>query len=271
MSRTSRSSRHQKLGNLTESGLGLGAPGGIGGSSTEVHVGSVHESREERLKKREEDKELKKQAIELRAFNLAKRREREDATAANGGIVPEGMENEQEKEVRRAREEKERTKEAKEEVKRLKAVEKARLAAEKKAIKTGNQSYLPDEIYVPVEEEEPWYLDCEICKKEGWNLVRRRLASLSILMLTLMTFLLLRMTVLRSSLVITATTGNISTVTLCLQRLLPPTEKKFEYRSITPTSTSFAPSVVSIRLVFLMSVKRRHLVSPRLTCRILKK
>lgn len=193
----SRASRHKIFANLANDAGHTAASDA--GSST-----SVNETREERSRKREEEKRAKELAAEQAQLEEIRRLEREAAIEANGGVVPPGMETpaeleqmrlEREKEEKRlareeariAREEQARLREEeskamKREAARARAAAKkaeadaraqemvqARLAAQPPAreVESGRE---PGVVALFVEEP-PWYLACEVCKTEGWNLV----------------------------------------------------------------------------------------------------
>ena len=132
------------------------------------------ESREERLRKREEEKYAREAAIELAEIEQAKAIARDEAIAANGGVVPPGMETPEElarmaevadkERKKREREQKRLQKEA--DAKQARLQKKHERAARIAAVKAAAP---PPE---PEPEDEPWYLDCEVCHKAGWNLVR---------------------------------------------------------------------------------------------------
>ncbi|GAA5985421.1 hypothetical protein JCM5350_007760 [Sporobolomyces pararoseus] len=160
------------------------------------------ESREERLKKREEEKRAREEAEEQKMLDQVREREREEARARNGGVLPYEMMNDQEKaafDAEREREQKRLEKEAekkkREDVKRQRAKERrAELKAEKEAQEAElaefedqinpEPAYVPPPVQqyhqpavaaaaplaVPLNEEPPWYTDCEVCGRQGWNI-----------------------------------------------------------------------------------------------------
>lgn len=167
-SRLSRASRHKVVPQST---------GAVFVEESPVPLAvAASESREERSKKREEEKIAKILAAEQAAIEEVRLAEREAAIAANGGVVPPGMETPEELEAMRIAEEKEAKKNAKENVKLAKEALKKkqkqeRTAAKKKANKELAAQIAAEMALLPLETEEPWFLDCEICQKAGWNQV----------------------------------------------------------------------------------------------------
>jgi hypothetical protein len=158
--RLSRASRHKVIpANPVEE------PGASG-----ISIGATGETREERLRKREEEKFAKMAAIEEAAMKEAARMEREAAIEANGGIVPPGMETPAELAVMREQAERERKRQVKEAWKKKKEAEKKKAKQERAAAKKSEQAAL---LLLPLEvvDEDPWYLDCELCHQAGWNMV----------------------------------------------------------------------------------------------------
>ncbi|GAA5961878.1 hypothetical protein JCM3765_006418 [Sporobolomyces pararoseus] len=160
----------------------------------------VGESREERLKKREEEKRAREEAEEQKMLDQVREREREEARARNGGVLPYEMMNDQEKAAFDAEQErqqkmlqKEAEKKKREDVKRQRAKERrAELKAEKEAqeaelaefedqinpepayvappVQQYHQPAVAAPLAVPLNEEPPWYTDCEVCGRQGWNI-----------------------------------------------------------------------------------------------------
>lgn len=164
-SKLSRASRHKIIANLN------------GGDDSNSETGSskgaaaAQETREDRLRKREEEKKAREAAVEAAQLEEVRRLEREAAIEANGGVVPPGMETPEELETMRLEKEKEERRAAREEAKEVKEAEKR---AQTKAAKEARASGKAVEVH-EVDEEPPWYLDCEICKDAGWNMVSRLL------------------------------------------------------------------------------------------------
>lgn len=167
-SKLSRASRHKIIANLNTSG---------GDDSTSEGGNSAaagQESREERLKKREEEKAAREAAAEQAQLDEIRRMEREAAIKANGGIVPPGMETPEELEQIRLAKEKEERRIAREDAKVSKEQEKKNKAKEAKVARAEAKVVAQAAVVQPVyyaDDEPPWYLDCEICKDAGWNLV----------------------------------------------------------------------------------------------------
>lgn len=157
-SRLSRASRHKIIPNL-----GVAAGDEVVSDSGK----QVTETREERLKKREDEKLAKQAAIEEAAMVEAHSIAREEAIAANGGVVPLGMETPEELAAMRIAEEKEAKRLAREAAKRKKELDKKKVKAEKMA-----QKKRDNEAALLAMEEDPWYLDCQLCGRQGWNQVR---------------------------------------------------------------------------------------------------
>lgn len=135
-----------------------------------MSIGATGETREERLRKREDEKFAKMAAIEAAEMKEAARIEREAAIEANGGIVPPGMETPAELAVMREQAERERKRQVKDVWKKKKEAEKKKAKQERAAAKKSEQAAL---LLLPFEtvDEDPWYLDCELCHQEGWNMV----------------------------------------------------------------------------------------------------
>ncbi|KAK4701503.1 hypothetical protein P7C70_g4727, partial [Phenoliferia sp. Uapishka_3] len=168
LARASRASRHKVLPSvvanddspaISESGDGAG---GL----------TRGETREERLKKREEEKLAREAAAELAAIEEAKALAREEAIAANGGVVPKGMETPEELEIIRIQEEKEAKKREREEKKRAKEAEvkRARDERRKEKAEAAKAAAAAAAAAVEGDQDEPWFMDCELCKSSGWNL-----------------------------------------------------------------------------------------------------
>ena len=155
------------IGSTSDSGRTSGALGG------DLARG---ESREDRLRKREEEKYAREAAIELAAYEEARALAREDAIAANGGVVPPGMETPEELEKMRAQEDKERKKREREDkrIQKEEDVKRARLRKKQEKVQRAKAAQAAQAAAPPAldADEEPWYLDCEVCHKSGWNLVR---------------------------------------------------------------------------------------------------
>ncbi|GAA6025964.1 hypothetical protein JCM11491_002961 [Sporobolomyces phaffii] len=157
------------------------------------------ESREERLKKREDEKRAREEAEEKRLLDEAREAEREEARQRNGGVLPYELMNDQERaefdfhqEQERKRVQKEAEKKKREDIKRQRAKERrAELKAEKEAadaelaefeaeINPHEETYAapvvqqhyqqPPLAAAPLNEEPPWYTDCEVCGRQGWNI-----------------------------------------------------------------------------------------------------
>ncbi|GAA5862828.1 hypothetical protein JCM1840_002290 [Sporobolomyces johnsonii] len=142
------------------------------------------ESREERVRKREAEKRAREEAEEQRQLEELREQEREEAREANGGVLPvELMTAEEKKEWERAqdKERKKRDKDgerkAREDAKKQRAKERrAELKLEREAAaREQAEREAADALAAaaPVEvaaSDEPWYLDCEICQRAGWNL-----------------------------------------------------------------------------------------------------
>ncbi|GAA5942245.1 PHD finger domain-containing protein [Sporobolomyces koalae] len=169
--------------------------GGAAGSKSAQPAG---ESREERLKKREDEKRAREEAEEQKVLEEAREREREEARERNGGVLPYELMNEQEKaafdfeqEREAKRVQKEAEKKKREDIKRQRAKERrAELKAEKEAAEAELAEFEAeinpqDEVYAapaqqyqhqvpvaaaPLNEEPPWYTDCEVCGRQGWNI-----------------------------------------------------------------------------------------------------
>ncbi|ORY62839.1 hypothetical protein BCR35DRAFT_308868 [Leucosporidium creatinivorum] len=156
-SKLSRASRHKIIANLN---------GEDSTSETGSSKGAVQETREDRLRKREEEKAAREAAAEAAQMEEVKRLEREAAIAANGGVVPPGMETPEELEAMRLEKEKEEKRIAREQAKEAKEADKK---ARTKAAKEARASAKAVEVQ-ETDEEPPWYLDCEICKDAGWNM-----------------------------------------------------------------------------------------------------
>lgn len=176
-SKLSRASRHKIIANLNG---GEDSNSETGSSK----VGTVQESREDRLKKREEEKKAREAAAEAAQMEEVRRLEREAAIEANGGVVPPGMETPEELEAMRIEKEKEEMRIAREEAKEAKEADKK---ARNKAAKEARASVKAVEVQ-ECDEEPPWYLDCEICKDAGWNMVSRVSLELSFAQLTIPPF-----------------------------------------------------------------------------------
>lgn len=174
-SRLSRASRHKILPSLANGGEGAAS-----GSGSEAPAPPT-ETREERLRKREEEKIARELEAERLAIEEATRIAREEAIAANGGVVPPGMETPEEL----AEMERKKAKEEKKKAKELAMAGKANVAATKdaerkkakaaRAIARRKERIAEAKLAAEgpkVDEEEPWYLDCEVCLKQGWNQVR---------------------------------------------------------------------------------------------------
>ncbi|GAA5966943.1 hypothetical protein JCM8115_006216 [Rhodotorula mucilaginosa] len=147
------------------------------------------ESREERLRKREEEKRRHEEEEEKRLLAEAREREREEARAKNGGVLPvelmtaeERAAHEAELAQAAARDEAEQKKKAREEAKRARARERrAELKAERDAaLKEEQEAAARAEAAraaqaaqaaqaVQSADDDSWYLDCEICGLAGWN------------------------------------------------------------------------------------------------------
>ncbi|GAA5915308.1 uncharacterized protein JCM6883_002393 [Sporobolomyces salmoneus] len=159
------------------------------------------ESREDRLKKREEEKRARTELEEQRMLDQVREQEREEARMRNGGVLPYEMMNDQEKanyefeqEKEQKRLQKEAEKKKREDIKRQRAKERrAELKAEKEAADAElaefeaeinphqepvyaapvQQYHQPQPglpIPNPLAEEPPWYTDCEVCGRQGWNI-----------------------------------------------------------------------------------------------------
>jgi hypothetical protein len=164
-SRSSRASRHQ----IVAPSLFEPNPRGYSPQTSMT----IQETREERLIKREEEKNARILAAEEALIDEAKSKAREEAIAANGGNVPPGWETPEELEVIRLAAEKEQRMIDRDALRLRKDIEKKRIAEEKKVVKKAKKdAILSEQSTLLATEEEPWYLDCEICNKEGWNLVR---------------------------------------------------------------------------------------------------
>lgn len=248
--------------------------GGANASAGSNHKQSslpVGESREERLKKREDEKRAREEAEEQKMLEQVREREREEARARNGGVLPYEMMNEQEKanydfeqEKETKRLQKEAEKKKREDVKvchppglcgfnvhtyslvcigssqRQRAKERrAELKAEKEAAEAELAEFEaeinpPEPAYAapvqqyhqqapplaaPLNEEPPWYTDCEVCGRQGWNIVseisrlpqHRSLARL--LLLTRCCIIFVRTTVSRRFAASNAKNGNTCLVT----------------------------------------------------------
>ncbi|GAA5824562.1 hypothetical protein JCM10212_001842, partial [Sporobolomyces blumeae] len=195
-----------------------GAGAGLGTGSGSGATKPVGESREERLRKREEEKRAREEAEEKRALDELREREREEAREKNGGVLPYEMMDDEEKEAfdkqqekERKRLEKEQEKKKKEDLKRARARERrAELKAQREAAEQ-EQAEFEAEINPPesdeaapaatayghvdpyaahaqaaaaqvpmpqpamavaagASEEPPWYTDCEVCGRQGWNI-----------------------------------------------------------------------------------------------------
>lgn len=101
--RASRAARHQ-VRSYTDDGHSA-APAAESDSGT---PGVKGESREERLRKREEEKRAREEAEERRLLEEAREQEREQARAANGGVLPYELMNDEEKAAWEKQQEKER-------------------------------------------------------------------------------------------------------------------------------------------------------------------
>ncbi|BGP45075.1 hypothetical protein JCM10450v2_000892 [Rhodotorula kratochvilovae] len=195
--RATRAARHQ-VRSYTDDGLTLfgagepsdsGTPGASGG-------GAKGESREDRLRKREEEKRAREEAEERKLVEELREQEREEARKANGGVLPVELMNEEEKRAWDKLQEKERKKNdgdakkrAKEDAKKararerraeLKAERDAEAAAEAEAIALAEQQAAAQAqahaaaqaqaaAAAAAAADDPWYLDCEICQAAGWN------------------------------------------------------------------------------------------------------
>lgn len=163
----SRASRHKIIANLNINGDDSTSDGGSTGK------GGVQETREERLKKRAEEKAAREAALEAAQIEQIKKMEREAAIAANDGVVPPGMETEEELQAMRVEEEKEARRVAKEQARLEKEAEARQQQTQRgKGGKAVKAEPPPAPVFIEqVSDEPPWYLDCEICKDAGWNLV----------------------------------------------------------------------------------------------------
>lgn len=172
-SKLSRASRHKIIANLN---------GEDSTSDASSSKGGAPETREERLKKREEEKRAREAAIEAAQIEQIRKMEREAAIASNGGVVPAGLETEEELKEQSKEEEKETQRVAREQA-RMEKEAAAEAAVADKTVKQptpkgksakpvkASPAPPPPALVEVVSEEPPWYLDCEICKDAGWNLV----------------------------------------------------------------------------------------------------
>ncbi|KAL8286836.1 hypothetical protein RQP46_004364 [Phenoliferia psychrophenolica] len=169
LARASRASRHRVLAAtaLSEAEAETAVPHPPPGAALDRG-----ESREDRLRKREEEKYAREAAAELAAVEEAKALAREEAIAANGGVVPPGMETPEELEKMREAEEKERKKREREVKREQKEAELKKQRLQKKVEKAARAKAAQQAALLapPVTEDEPWYLDCQVCHKAGWNL-----------------------------------------------------------------------------------------------------
>ncbi|KAM0753570.1 hypothetical protein T439DRAFT_158190 [Meredithblackwellia eburnea MCA 4105] len=166
ISRASRASRHKVV---TNPGTEDGSASESGTAPSSVAGGSFNrgESREERLRKREEERLAREAAAEKAAIEESQRLAREAAIAANGGVVPPGWETPEELEAMRVTEEKAKKEKEKEEKEAAKRAATNKLRAERRAERKAAAALAETQA---AEEDESWYLDCEICHKAGWNL-----------------------------------------------------------------------------------------------------
>lgn len=165
IARASRASRHKVSLNPDPE-----ANSDAGGSGTPSGV--AHESREDRLKKREEEKLAREKLAEEKALEEVRKLEREEMIRANGGKVPKGMETPEEL---KAIEEEERKVEAAERKRVRDEVEKEkrRIRREKnKAAKlvAGSGATVGGKVEEQKNgnEEEVWFLSCDVCRKGGF-------------------------------------------------------------------------------------------------------
>ncbi|GAA6040772.1 hypothetical protein JCM8097_003290 [Rhodosporidiobolus ruineniae] len=184
---------------MAKAGSGSQAGGGAAGTP-------VTESREERLKKREEEKRRAEEEQAAQEAAALWEQQREDAIAANGGVVPFEYMTEDERAQWERAQEKERKKREAEDKKRqqedkkkqrakerraeLKAERDAELAEQREAEEAAAQAQaaraaqaqaqaqaaaqaqayaLPDPTAVVGAADDPWWMDCEICGLCGWN------------------------------------------------------------------------------------------------------
>ncbi|GAA6010386.1 hypothetical protein JCM10207_005203 [Rhodosporidiobolus poonsookiae] len=192
---TRRSSRHAARPSYVEGELGVGAA--LSGSPAPV----PGESREDRLKKREEEKRKAEQEAAERAAKEQWEAEREQATEQNGGVVPVEYMTEDERNAWEKNQEKERKKREAEDKKRSREDQKKARARERRAeLKAERDQAAREEaefeaaaeeeaasrhaaaaataLPVPPVEyqqaaaaaaDDPWWMDCEVCGLAGWN------------------------------------------------------------------------------------------------------
>lgn len=171
--RNSRASRHQ-IASVSNHEYGIGSS-----NSPYSYLPSAitSESRDVRSKKREELKVAKAIASEVAQMDRARRIARDEATIANGGVVPDGWETPEELEAARLLADRGKKIAGKMEKKAKKEGEKVNLAKLKKAEKIAKkQAILLAAQQKELDAEEPWFLDCEICHRAEWNMVRFKLA-----------------------------------------------------------------------------------------------
>ncbi|GAA5940969.1 hypothetical protein JCM10213_008020 [Rhodosporidiobolus nylandii] len=171
---------------------------GAGGSD----AGISGETREERLKKREEEKRRAEEVEALRLAEEAREQQREEARAANGGVLPYELMDEEERAAFDAQQEKERKKREAEDRKRQQEEQKkararerraelkaereaeereteaaeaahahaAQAAAQRAALAAQQQQQQMAALPVATGAvDDPWWMDCEICGLCGWN------------------------------------------------------------------------------------------------------
>ncbi|GAA6046433.1 hypothetical protein NBRC10513_001388 [Rhodotorula toruloides] len=147
------------------------------------------ESREDRLRKREEERKRLEEEQERKLMEELREQERQEAMEKNGGVLPyelmnddERAEYERQQEKERKRLEAEEKKRQKDEAKRARARErraerKAERDAEAAADAEAEAAVAPPPpapvLPIPPADDaavdESWYLDCEICGTAGWN------------------------------------------------------------------------------------------------------
>ncbi|GAA5839636.1 hypothetical protein JCM11251_003564 [Rhodosporidiobolus azoricus] len=173
-----------------------------GGSNTGSGSAPPQESREERLKKREEEKRRAEEEEAARVAQEQWEAQREEARAANGGVLPVEFMNEEEREEYERAQEKERKKREQDERKRASEEKKKARAKERRAeLKAERDAIAREEAEaeeaaaaqaaaaaarahaqaqaqaaalaaVPPEAaaaDDPWWMDCEGCGLCGWN------------------------------------------------------------------------------------------------------